>query len=208
MSGSLDLSEFQETLIPVGQPPVRDPWAIPGGSSAPGGASSTMPGSPVPSTPSARISPVLYLVIGLAAVAVLFVGVRGLLDGLILTRDEAAAAFVQDCVDAAEGRDLSAITALLADDWAWDGADPAGDQRQDVALAALLEQIQQADVVSLALRSLEQTTTTRNAHISASLAIIVKTTDGTERHQADLDGWLRSTPEGWQISSLGITDLR
>ena len=208
MAGSLDLSEFQDTLVPIGQPPVRDPWAIPGGATTPASASSTMPGSPVSRAPSGRMSPVILLAVGLVGVAVVFVGVRGLLDGLTITRDEAVAAFVHDCVDAAEQRDVAGITAALAEDWSWEGADPTGDQRQDLALAALLDEVRSADEVSLALRSLQHTVTASNAHVSAGVTLILKGSSGTVRHQADLDGWLRSTPDGWRVGSIGIVDIR
>lgn len=207
MAGSLDLSDFQDALKPVG-PPLRDPWAVPGVSKSPGGSSATMPGADVPQQRVARISPVVYLLVGLAAVAVLFVGVRGLLDGLTITRDEQVAAFVQDCVDTVEARDLAGLGFVLADDWAWDGADPQGDSRQDKALAVLLTEIQDAREVSLALEGLEQTTTPNNAHIRAGLVLTLRTDDGTLRRHADLDGWLHASDEAWLVSSVEITDIR
>jgi len=151
---------------------------------------------------------VVWLVVGLVGAAVVFVGVRGLLDGATITRDEVVAAWIQDAVDVAEGRDAAFVQALLVDGWRWDGADPAGDSRQDQALAALIEDVREAEVVSIALNDLEYTVTARSAHVFAGLVITLRTADGTRRHKADLDGWLQAVDDSWRVSSLDVSDIR
>jgi hypothetical protein len=206
---SLDLSDFQDTLAPVSGP-IRDPWAVPGQPRTPRGASATMPGEPLPTRPEAprTVSPRVLLLVSLIAAAVAIVGIRTVVDGLILTRDEAVAGVVQNLVDAVEQGDVAGLAGMSTADRRWDAADPNGDSEQDLLLASIFDEIAAAEVVSFALEGLEQTATPNNAHVQASVSLRLRTGDATARYRADLDGWLRNTDAGWRVSSLGLSDLR
>ncbi|MCP4870304.1 MAG: hypothetical protein GY898_16495 [Proteobacteria bacterium] len=140
--------------------------------------------------------------------SLLWVGGSALKDGLVQTREEAFADFVQVLIEAAERHDQAAIDALSVSSRTYEGPVGEGVTTQEELMAELLEAWAGAEETAIVLRSMEQAVAGETGILSAGFRITVKA-DG-ERHGFAADLGMTTTwhEEQWLIESLRFVDLR